>query len=329
MNGKATRAMVLGALVAGVSVGCSALDDGGDTCALDDTCEISTVEPPPEETAWGCLTLPPPAVNQPSAMPVVYAVPVVEWSVRTPLTGRGLTATLCGIAQAQCDSPLAQPYTVEPASVGGMPVPIPMPLAPVPLPEGFDGFIKFQVTDEVPSPETAFLPLAYYLGGPVIGQVTATDLALLMIRRNLLNTVIQQSFERTGLDGDMEATVDTVMRGIVVLRAIDCLGEPAPDVRFTINREGVIPFQLPRSRLPLSGQPPYTEPIYTDELGTAGFVNVLPGNVRVEAYRRDDTVPFGTYDIGVLEGQISLTVLRPAYFNTAALERDMPEAATP
>lgn len=317
--------LLSGALALSGVVACSDLSDSNETCLTENNC--TEVEIDPLQTPWGCLEVPPPSLPVPSGAPAAYALPVVEWAARTPLTGQGLTSVPCLVTPNTCVPPAGMPYKPEPGMLAGMPAPqLPMPLAAIPLREGFDGFLKFTV-DEPGIPETqAYLPLAYYLGGPLVGQATVTDLAILMIRRNVLDSVIRESFERVGLDNAMEATVDRTNRGLVVLRAIDCQGAEARDVYFTINREGVIPFQLPVSRLPLAGVPPYTEPVYTDDLGTAGFANVLPGNVRVEAYRRGFDEPFGVGDLGVVAGQISVTVIRPRYFNTAALAQRPPVA---
>lgn len=330
MTSSRLRAGVIG-LGVGLLAGCSGLADGDETCDTQGNCLVVTRNPLIEDPEWGCLEVPPPPppADAPApGTPALYGLPVVEWSVRTPLTGRGLTAQLCGIALGNCQPAVSEPAVLVPSSVNGMPLPnLPAELAPVPAAVGFDGFIRFTVTEDNVPPAQAYLPVAYYLGGPIASTSTITDLAILMVRGSVLDTVIRESFEQGGQSADLEAMVDRAGRGLVVLRAIDCRGQPAQDVYFRItNRDDVIPFLLPTSRLPRAARPPYENPVYTDELGTAGFANVRPGNIVVEAYRRDDPEPFGTADLGAQGGQISVTVIRPRYFNTASL---VPPRITP
>lgn len=319
---------VLALLGAGcfAALGCGSLDSGVETCASQNNCFEGVEEVLTPDPAWECLTQPPPNLTQPSGAVAAYALPVVEWLNRLPLTGIGLTVTPCPSALSDCRMPAGMPYQPQPEMLGGMPVEIPMPLAPIPLREGFDGFLKFEVMEATQNPDGPYLPLAYYLGGPIASQVTINPLAILMIRRGTLDTVIRESFERAMVAENADTMVDRVGRGLVVLRAINCLGQPVAGARFTINREG-IPFTLPASRLPIASPPPYGTPPTTEpadpNTGAAGFANVVPGTTEVQGFIGDNPVPFGTAEIGVVGGQITVAVIKPAYFNTAAVAPPM------
>jgi hypothetical protein len=306
-------------LLAGL--GCSDLDDGASNCETlgIDPCIKTGSTDPNTPGDWSCLGETPPTLPIPDGSSSVWAGPVLDWSSRQPLTGMGLTGTLCLITPASCQPPASPKIPVMPSSILGNPVPLPAFLAPVPMMKGFDGFIRFELPSPDPArPELAYVPMSYYLGGQVVDDLTATQLAILMIRRGSLDSVIKDSFGRANVDGSQQ-TVDRDGAGFVVFRSVDCAGEPVSDVRFELDRPGqAIAFRLPQSRLPIAGVP--GEPVYTDGLGAAGFANVSPGTYEALAFRRDEDVPYGRIQLGVVAGETSLAVIRPPTLNSAKID---------
>jgi hypothetical protein len=270
---------------------------------------------------WWCLDLPPPSLREPRPVtqPVGFVLPVVEWGTLTPLAGRGLTATLCSNTQFSCASPLAPPYAVREGMLGSLP--LPAGAAGVPVIEGFDGFIKFQVPSYPGDPVSEvleFIPLSYYLGGPISGEVSQGP-PLTLLQRGLWETVLQQSFPE--LDRAPLQERGTLMAGV-----FDCNGDPVSDARVEINLAGAVtPFLLPSSRIPIA-QPAGS--VITIESGLLGYLGVPPGAVQLRAFRRGDTEPFGRAELGIVAGEMSAASLRPAYLNDANL-RGVPPCCEP
>lgn len=300
-------AVALASSVAASSVACTSLDEPDENfCDLNPgvgTCGL----PDP----WWCLDETPPPL--PPAQPgkvVGFVLPVVEWGTKLPLAGRNLQATLCSVTDYTCTPPLAMPYMVQDGLLGQ--TQLPPGAAGVPVPEGFDGFVKFEVLPPTPNtpPEDLFVPDTYYMGGTVIGDTQGAP--LLMIQRRQIQTIITQSFQ--GVDVGAAQSL-----GVVAFNVYDCDGNPAADARVDIRvqgrePEGVIPFQLPASRIPLAQVP--GEPLFTAPSGGGGFLNVPAGTVSLSAYRRDNVL-IGVFELGSVPGEISVGSIRPAYVRDA------------
>jgi hypothetical protein len=243
--------------------------------------------------------------------PVGFVLPIVEWDSRNPLAGRGLTATLCPVAQFTCENPLAPPFVVQEGVLGTLP--LPLSTAGVPVPEGFDGFVKFDVLapPDVTN-DQQFVPVSYYLGGPISGDISQGP-PILMTQRGLLDAMRQQAF------ADIDA--DTLQRfGLLQLGVYGCNGTPVNDARIELVAGGqapssLVPYQLPASRIPIAVPP--DQPLYTGTSGLVGYWGVPAGAVQARAYRRGDTAPFATAELGSVPGQMSQASIRPPYLNDA------------
>lgn len=269
----------------------------------------SAVSPLDPSDPWWCLDQVPPPLPaaRPASSLVGFVLPVLEWSSRAPLAGQGLTATLCSVIDLACQNPLSPPYSVQDGVLGT--TVLPPGAAGVPVPEGFDGFIKFEVMQADQTLETQqFLPVSYFLGGQISGDLTQGP-AIVMTQRAVFDTMIQQSFPGVDL---------AVVRGlgVVQLGAYDCNGEPANDARIELSMAGetpagVVPFLLSASRIPIAQAMDQT--LYTAASGLVGYLGVPTGAVQAQAYRRGDADPFGTVQLGSLADQISQASIRPAY----------------
>ena len=272
---------------------------------------------------WWCLGKEPPALpdvrlvsrapGELESLTVGFVLPVVEWNTRTPLAGRGLTATLCSSLDVSCSPPLAPPYLVADGPLGM--AQLPPGAAGVPVPEGFDGFIEFDVVTPPDTPaDQQFVPLAYVLGGAISGDLSQ-GMPILMLQRRVLTSVVELSFP--GTDAEL-----ALARGIVEVGAYDCNGAAASDVRVELEIDGesapgALPFLMPSSRIPIAQ--PVDQPLYTQYSGLAGYLSVPPGTVQLTAYRGGDTEPFGSLQMAVVAGQISQGPIRPPYFRDANL----------
>lgn len=321
------QVLVLGALMLTAGAACSDLAPGEETF-----CDVNagigncgTVDK--REDTWWCLDQQPPPLPLPRPNQLVgFVLPAVDWSTRAPLAGKGLTATLCPGQDFSCASPLAPPYYVREGSLG--PVPLPPIVAGVPVPEGFDGFIRFDVQLDPSMPDPLqYVSETYYLGGVISGDMT-TGGPIIMVQRGLRQQIIKQSFPQVDANSSLNLAV-------LAFGVYDCNGDPVSDARIEINvggssPEGALPFQLPASRIPIAQRP--GQDLYTDTSGLAGFLNVPPGSVQLTAYQRGDAARvIGRVELGAVAGQISVGSIRPAYVLDANLRNvsqvDMPTAA--
>jgi hypothetical protein len=301
----------------GLSTACSELDRSEDTyCRVnpdDPTCLL--------EQPWACLNDPPQPLPLPMPGSVVaFIQPVLEWGTKQSLAGRGLTASLCPGINSSCSAPLST-QEIIPGMVGPRPLPstVPAIFSAVAVPEGFDGFIKFEVPrDPATTPDgDRFIPDAYYLAGEISGQVSQ-GAPILMLQKKLRDIVIQDSF-------DLENPLVVNNSGIVAFSVYDCQGVPVSGARVQIDMGGsvppnVVPFQLPASRIPVAQDP--NAPLLTSETGSAGYLNVPPGTVRVLAYQdATSQEPFGEIQVGSVAGQITLAPIRPRYVRSADVNR--------
>jgi len=237
----------------------------------------------------------------------------VDWATLAPLAGAGLTATLCSGADPGCTAPLAPPYAVQDGRIGDLL--LPAGVAGVPAPEGFDGFVKFDVATAADTPDAQrFMSSTYYLPGTLLGDFSVGP-TVLMAQQGTFGDLVQSSFPGVPLQAVRE-------RGVVQVTAYDCNGEPVPDARIEIvvgdpSAPDVIPFQLPPSRIPIV-QPP-GQALYSASGGAVGYLAVPPGSVQVSAYLGADVEPFGIAQLGAVAGQLTYGVIRPNYFLNASI----------
>jgi len=308
--------MLCAALTLGSSLACSGLAKSDDTFCLTEGNGTGPCIDIPGNDAWSCIGQEPAMLPQPGSNPVAFVQPVVDWNSLAPMAGRGLTAKLCGNLDSTCANPIAPPWVVQDRMLGTKP--LPAGAAGVPVPEGWQGFIKFEVTPNPgdPNPDNLFVPEAYYLPGTISGEVSQGP-PLVMLTRGLRANLLAQSFP--SVDPATAATA----RGVVVSGIYDCKGEPAADVRVELlvngqKPEGIYPFLLPPSRIAIPQDP--TKDLYTSaQYRIAGFMNVPTGSVQVLAYRRGETEPYGQIEMQSVADQINVGPVRPRFLNSANL----------
>jgi len=319
--------MLCAAAALASTIACSDLAPSEDSyCTTAGEGKAGCIDTPGNTEEWSCLGQSPVPLPAAGSSLVAFVLPVVNWNSLAPLAGQGLTAKLCGNVDTPCAMPLGGvPYTVQAGMIG--PRMLPPGAAGVPVPEGWQGFIKFEVAVPDPNPDAQYVPEAYYLPGTVSGALSQGP-PLVMLTKGLRTSILQGSFP--GVDPASAAS-----RGVVVSGIYNCKGEPAEDVRveLLVNGQkpaGIYPFLLPASRIPIPQDP--TKDLYTSaEYGIAGFMNVPTGSVQVLAYRRGETDSFGQIQMNSVADQITVGPVRPRFLNSANLAGYTPlmSATTP
>lgn len=274
--------------------------------------ERPSMGPDPDDP-WWCLGQEPSALPAPRRDTLVgFVLPVVEWSTQQPLAGRGLTARLCPAIDFSCTTPLFPPYAIRDATLNGMP--LPLGAAGIPVPEGFGGFLRFDVeVSPAAPPADDFMPTSYFLAGVVSGDISVGP-PVTLIRRGEFGMMLDQSFPGLTAGPFVSSSVTASVR--------DCNGQPVVGARVEVSRsgaslDGVVPFQLPPSGI-LVAQP-LDEPLLTGDTGAVGYVNVPAGAMQLLAFRPGDSEPFARAELGVVPGQNSLIALRPVSLTGASL----------
>jgi hypothetical protein len=234
---------VLAALCFGT--GCVELKPGEDHSIEVNTADVP-LEPDPDaelvtnDPEWACLANPVSSEPPVGGSSVFLAVPIVETVSQLP------PATLQVHACAMIDPDCLRPITEY---VG----PGPDGLVHVEVPRGFDGFL------EVVSDET--VPAMFFMHKELLRDTLEEVLPLISIPSLL------------ALAMNNDAALDLQNDGLMVVRAYNCLSEPAAGVRFEADVEGIV-FMFVEG-VPRIGAEE------TDSGGTGGFVNVPPGFVHV------------------------------------------------
>lgn len=241
---------------------------------------------------------------------MALVTPVLDWATLQPLTGQGLSATLCSIADFSCQEPLGAPYEVAGGSLGALM--LSAGAGAFPVPQGFDGVVRFGIPAEGVPEADRYLPVVYFLNGVASGAVAVMP-PLLMMQTRLWELVLERSFP----DVDPAAARAS---GTVLASVWDCNGQPVLDARMEIAQAGEMPpllaaFQVPASRIPVA-QPP--EQLRSSADGV-GFLGVPAGFVAITAFRPEDDQRIGTLPLGVVPGQITMGMIRPDYFRSVGI----------
>jgi hypothetical protein len=228
----------------GAGSGCTPFEPGTDELSAETAAAQGPVEVGHD---WSCLRDtrgPERIVPAPSgAQRIVQSLQVI--SITTGLVPPGATARACSQADTACISPVTPSVPVNPDGWVDLPVY-----------EGFDGYIEIDAESIVPT-------LLFY-AAPLTeaGRIDATPLAL--VEKNVLPNLSNA----TGMAQSMDL-------GLVYLRAFDCQAAPAPDVSFTLDREGWEWYFV--------GDLPSSTATATTESGLGGFINVAMGVAVVNA----------------------------------------------
>jgi hypothetical protein len=278
--------------------GCAELDPTIDNCVLINSEEgasqvVCSVRPEPTGD-WSCLpdgVMPPAPPSNPPPQVIPFVLPIVDFA-NPAVSPVGLEVKLCSTADLPCEM--------------GFPVPITRsemdPRANViPVPFGQTTFVRMQADE--------FITTDYFLGGPMVGL---TNPAQPFIQGETIGltalTTLDSFFEQFGRTGQRDNT-----KGILALRAIDCLGQRAADVRFEFDEDtgdGAPWILRPDFRVFYDERA--AGPVTLPDVGVGGWVNMAPRNYRVKGVLSDDT-EFGSAVFTVRPNQLTFAELRPGY----------------
>jgi hypothetical protein len=226
----------------GLLMACTAFEPGTDELLPEELTQ--SLEPGRD---WTCLrdeaAPPPPYLSNPaSARRVVQSVQFLN--IVTGQAIPGISVRACSQRDVECDEQIT---AALPVGADGW---IDMPLF-----EGFSGYLE--ITGESVVPTVLFYP------NPITGvDVYATPVAL--VERSVLPALTRE----LGSPQSGES-------GLVVLRALDCQGEDALGIQYSIDKSG--------SPWYFVGGLPTLRVSETAESGIGGFTNVEPGIAVVRA----------------------------------------------
>jgi hypothetical protein len=245
----------------------------------------------PLDEDWSCLGQDERApVSTPGVDRVTYVASVLDFG-NPALSPPGIDLGICQLADVYCAAPLPVSMTVL-ASMS-MSAFFPRPSAwAIELPLLFEGYINLTAP--------GYVPAQYFFGGPMVagagGEQAVTGEPITMFTENGVPSL----FDAVGVVRDPAF-------GLLLLRTVDCRGQRAPGVQLRLRGAGV-PWVLVNG-LPILSDPP----LATDASGTAGFLNVPPGNLLIEGYVPAGDATYGRTAVRVRPGQITMAEIRPDY----------------
>lgn len=207
-----------------------------------ETCFKSQCAPTSEVQRFLCSA---PAVTGTSVEDGAMAVTMHVQEITSQLPPHGLVATACRTSDLTCANPVATWLDAHDRASGNV---------VLQLPRGFEGYLQ------ITSAET--LPALYVLARPLDAALRVGNIALFApMTRNMW-------FDRTGY-------VPDASKGLVVLQALDCDGEPAAAVHFEESNTDGMQFYVVNSLPNMDSQSTVRDDASDQALG--GYLNVTPG----------------------------------------------------
>ena len=296
----------IGALVAWAVVvtplagGCTKLDPSSDT-AMSVFGGTGGTGTDPLPAQWACLKdhlLP---ADQPPQR-VQYVVAIVDFDSQPapnmPTPVEGLQITVCG--SPSCDPPFGAPDVVITNPIPGQPSYV----FAIEFPPNFsNGYLRLTAPN--------YAPMDYFFGGPMKGPpeggYVVRGLTIPLLKTATRDTI----YNDLGLPGPADPT-----RGVLAVRTLDC-------ERSMSSPQGVRAAGVRLQAIPDAPPPPAVawtlsfsnratpNKLETDMRGVAGFVNVVPGTVDVEAVAPvNGGVVYGRTTLPVRAGVITLAEVR-------------------
>lgn len=240
----------------GSSTGCVELKPGSDESGSPDTTgELAALRLSP---AWSCLEVPPELPADSAGPHVSFSMPIVESISQMPPPS--LQVRACSLLDSDCGHPVTD--SVGPTEDG---------LVHVSLPLGFQGFFEIRSDDTAPALFFLHETLRRDTVTAPLPLISATGLAVLAANN--------------------DAVLDFEHDGLVVIRAYDCLGQPAAGVDLSSDEDGQV-FMF------VDGLPRVGVEV-TDMSGLGGFMNVPPGFVHVTGTHTENGRTTGSESLAV------------------------------
>jgi hypothetical protein len=195
---------------------------------------------------------------------------------------RGVQVRLCRRADEDCAAPVVNTVTTDEKGDARFEMTLDDP------DQGFSGYALFTGPD--------IMPGLYFFNPPLTGSSEVPPIQLL--RASLIGPLTQQ----IGSSIDFE-------RGIVLVGAFDCEGEPAAGVSLATDDPSVH-HELFYS---VDGLPQSTA-MATDTSGYAGLINVPPGKLAITGRLEPSRRVLGTINLIVRRGSITYSRMVPLGF---------------
>jgi hypothetical protein len=263
---------------------------------------------------WRCLNQPAAAQETPTAAQAQVVVQACDFITACTTPATGLTALLCDKRDVGCISPRLAGLT----DVNGA-FHFQVPTAG----SGFDGYLLVTAPLASCTDATAFGSVAgAALCGAVLPNcnVSAPDQNCLLpifapsllffnppIVHDVTTPIPLQLFPSTGLPSVIQAAGIQLEAGAgnLFIQALDCDGNPAPDVTYSLqqNSEQASPLYVNNGVVSRS----FTR---TDVTGIGGFVGVTPGFVSVVGTNAD-SVQVGQIGVQAVPSMLTYSVLLP------------------
>jgi hypothetical protein len=203
----------------------------------------------------------------PTQAQVTISGSIVDFMGGAPVPG--MRVTMCALSDPNCTAPFG---TITTAADGAVAFSVPTGAA------GFDGFAKFEKSGYVPQINFA-RPLVATARSYQATMISTSSWAMFLMAAGV---------------------TENALNGHIALRAIDCHGNTAAGVVFTLNRTdaGITARTVSELGIP-SGRPT------TDASGRGVFLNVPPGNVVATATLASTGQKIGTLNFVVQAGFVS------------------------
>jgi hypothetical protein len=219
------------------------------------------------DPVWGCAATPPPID---AGTGTFHArLTVLAGVTQQPLAG--IEAQLCLKLDIDCTAPIASPVFSD---ANG--------LVDFVVDAGFDGYVVLT--------GSTVAPTLYFFNPPVTANSAAPAQVSLLGPSQV--TLFAEQVGATLLAN----------RGIVILTAVDCQGNPAPGVSFTVSTGDAM-----TAAFYTVGTLPTGKAQYTDNSGYAGLANVPSGVAAVTGTLASDGRALGTLGLLVRGGAITYT----------------------
>jgi len=236
---------------------------------------------------WACLDESPPEPDEPDPNRDVVTFSVVVADDRTLQQIPEVSLRACSVNDRVCEAGIAQGTTLPPASPG-----LP-PAMTVQLPVQFQGFLRLTAP--------GYVLYDYYIGGPMLQDVIATQ-PFLLVSESYLLEIMQ------GLG--VAAPSRSAGLGMLRVQVLDCNLDPAPGVELRLSDQDQPGDQLTaqawanQARIPVLNAP-------TDDEGIAGFIDLPTENFVFEAVVNGRT--FGSRTFPISPNRLTTGTIRVNY----------------
>lgn len=237
------------------------------TVCVDSFCQGSA------DPTWSCAGDPPSGDPDAGPGPFIASIILLDAN-QVPLAG--VQAQPCSKLDVDCTTPLASPINSD---ANG--------LVSFAVPSGFDGYLQLTSSSMTSSP---IVPTLYFFNPPIVSNTTSPLEVTVLVPEDL-----------AGIGQEVGVTLLSD-RGTVILTALDCQGNPAPGVVFSVSSgDSMTATFYTAQQTPLTDAGAQS----TDTTGYAGIANVPAGSTAVTGTLLSNGERLGAISLFVRAGAIS------------------------